>query len=354
MVLTSKHKLVTINALIALAITLVVNLSYLIFSLIPIESPKFAHFLDFTSLICIISYFFVVSFILVTISTLRVDFNGNSITFIKRMLYCFVLGIFLYILAPQLTRAGDIEITLFRLKSIAHPVLMLKYSLTFIVSILYGKIYDLIYQKQNIAYENELLKRDNLENQYNILVSQINPHFFFNSLNTLTLLVREGSIDKSLDYISTLCDTFRYIINNGHSGLTPLAEELKFVESYKYLFEIRYANKLFINISVDSSLHNRLIPSLSLQPLIENAVKHNIITKSHPLTIDITSDGEYLVVSNAIQAKLTPPYSTGIGLKNLSSRFVLLSHKEVLITRDFGKFIVKLPIIVNGDESLNN
>lgn len=344
MILYEKHKLVTINAIIALGLTLVVNFSHLLYTISP---PDFAKIPIDRYILLVLSqccYFYIASFILLTIATLRSDYNGKPISFLKKILYSTIVCIVFYLFAPTLTRSGEFSITILS-RYIIHSRGVLQCSLILVVSLLYGKIYELLYQRQKIVYENELLKNENLQNRYNILVSQINPHFFFNSLNSLALLVREKSNDKALDYISTLSDTFRYIISNGHVGLTKLEDELTFIESYKYLFEIRYEDKLFINIDVDPSLYDKLIPSLSLQPLIENAVKHNVITMSKPMTIDIRSEDHYLVVSNKIQAKLTPSDGTGIGLENLASRFILLSNKEIIIDSEGDKFIVKLPII---------
>lgn len=224
-------------------------------------------------------------------------------------------------------------------------MLTLKSCFTLIVAVLYGKIFELVYQKQHIVIENQILKNENLQTRYNMLINQINPHFFFNSLNSLSMLVRSGHNDRALTYIDRLSDTFRYIIQNGQQGLTTLGEELKFLDAYKYLHEIRYADKLFFDIEINESLKQWALPSLSLQPLIENAVKHNSITLSRPFHISIRTDKDALIVSNPIIPKIETPNGTGIGLKNLSSRYILLTGREIVVERSANTFSVKLPLI---------
>ena len=116
----------------------------------------------------------------------------------------------------------------------------MKCSFVLIVSVLYGLIFELIYQKQHITIENEQLKNENLQTRYNMLANQISPHFLFNSLNSLSMLVREKSNDKALLYIDRLADTFRYMLQSGQGELTTLSEELRFTEAYLYLLTIRY------------------------------------------------------------------------------------------------------------------
>ena len=127
--------------------------------------------------------------------------------------------------------------------------------------------------------------------------------------------------------------------------MTTVEGELRFVNDYKFLVEVRYEGKFFLEIDVDSRYYDWCMPSLSLQPLIENAVKHNTITKARPLKIYIASEGENIVVSNMITPKIAPETSTGIGLRNISSRYSLLTGKEITVTDDGKTFSVKLPLI---------
>lgn len=249
----------------------------------------------------------------------------------------------MYLLSPVYGRNEDNLFT-FESHRLINPIQVLRATFLLIVSVLYAKIYELIYKQQNILIENQQLKNENLETRYDMLVSQINPHFFFNSLNSLSMLVRKDQKPQALSYIDNLSDTFRYIIQNGQQGLTTLGEELSFMDSYKYLYEIRYADKLFFEISVDKSLFNNELPSMSLQPLIENAVKHNVISSQLPFTISIYVSDDFLCVSNPIYAKIEPAEGLGIGLKNLSSRYKLLVDRDIEIIKTEETFIVKLPL----------
>ena len=178
-----------------------------------------------------------------------------------------------------------------------------------------------------------------------MLVGQINPHFFFNSLNSLSMLVREEDTKRALEYIDQLSYTFRYITQNGNnSELVPLEEELKFADAYCYMFRIRYADKIFFDFDIEKQYLEYCLPPISLQPLIGNAVKHNTITTARPLHIRIASEEGYIVVSNAIHPKLQPEESTGIGLENLSSRYELIVGRKIEVANDGKEFIVKLPI----------
>ena len=175
-------------------------------------------------------------------------------------------------------------------------------------------------------------------------MSQISPHFLFNSLNSLSMLVREKHNDKALTYIERLSYVFRYIIQNGQNTLSTVSDELQFIDSYRYLLEVRYADKLFFDIDIDPTYMSRQMPSLALQPLIENAVKHNSITRSKPLTISIYTKDGAIVVANPIIPKIESEISTGIGLQNLSSRWQMITGQEIEVIRTENEFIVRLPL----------
>jgi LytS/YehU family sensor histidine kinase len=198
--------------------------------------------------------------------------------------------------------------------------------------------------QQSIVVENERLKTENMSTRYNMLVGQINPHFFFNSLNSLAMLVREGDQQRSLEYIDQLSYTFRYIIQNGRSSTTTLREELEFAEAYAYLFKIRYADKLFFDFEVEDKYKEWTIPALSLQPLIGNAVKHNSITTKNPLRVSIRVVDGVLEIENAKRPKLDVEPSTGIGLDNLSSRWQIITGKDIEIIDEAERFMVRMPL----------
>lgn len=286
-------------------------------------------------------FYIAVTMLFLTIMTFSRGKRKSS--FYVRVLMALCVLVACYFLAPQIHWDGRISI-LANSHHLIHPMTLLKIMVSFIVAVLYGKIYDLVYAKQTIEMENERLKNENLTWQYNTLVNQVNPHFLFNSLNSLSMLIREKNNDDAITYISQMSDTYRYIMEEGNEELTSVEDELRFLEAYRYLLEIRYSGKLHIVTDIDKELYSLRIPPLSIQPLIENAVKHNTITSSQPLTISITSDGDYIIVSNPIRPKLQPEESTNIGLKNLSTRYELIVGRKVEVSREGGEFVVKLPL----------
>ncbi len=288
-------------------------------------------------------YYLVFAFVLLTILT-----SGRRHTaprFAVRCAWCLAAAVARYMLAPTIDwRTGRIVMNFKGGGSHFDFVLMLKCSFTLVVAILYGWIYRLGTQRQAMAVENEQLKTENLITRYNMLVSQVNPHFFFNSLNSLAMLVRGKHDDKALTYIDQLSYTFRYILQNGQNTLMTLDEEIRFAEAYAYLFRIRYADKLFFDISVEERYRNWLLPALTLQPLIDNAVKHNTITKSRPFRISIRTEEGFLVVSNPLIPKLQPEPGTGIGLENLRNRWELITGRQIEVRNADGEFVVRLPL----------
>ena len=296
-----------------------------------------------TELLLQLFYYLVVSFVMLSILT-SVRRNYSMSRFVRRCLWCCVAAAALYCVAPVTEwHTGRIGLN-FMSGRMFDYMLLLKCSFAVVASMLYGRIYVLISQRQAVVVENERLKNENLTTRYNMLVGQINPHFFFNSLNSLAMLVREKHDDKALTYIDQLSYTFRYIIQNGQSTLMTLDEELKFIEAYSYLFEIRYADKLFFDIDVDDKYRSWTLPALSLQPLIGNAVKHNTITRSKPFHISIRTEQGWLVVANPKVPKIEPEPSTGIGLENLRNRWHLITGRDIEIIDTDKEFVVRMPL----------
>ncbi|MBP3439786.1 MAG: histidine kinase [Tidjanibacter sp.] len=287
-----------------------------------------------------ILYYWVVTMVLLTLMT---NDRKRRVAFTRRVLEALLVTILGYLLTPQMTWRGDIILTL-HAHHLLNPITMLKVLTALITTSMYGKIYELLYAKQRVEMENEVLKNENLTWQYNTLVNQVNPHFLFNSLNSLSMLVRERKEDDAVTYISRMSDTYRYIIEEGKAEKTTVESELRFLEAYRYMLEIRYAGKLQIEVAVAEEYYDCQLPPLSIQPLIENAVKHNTITSALPMHITITSEGDYIIVRNPIHPKLQEEQSTGIGLENLSRRYELVVGRAIEVTNDGKEFIVRLPI----------
>ena len=259
-----------------------------------------------------------------------------------------IVSVFAIYCAPVVSfRGGAMRIVFFfegHLHDNAYLVVLTKTLFMLVVSALYAFVYTLMQQRQTMVVENERLKTENLSTRYNMLMGQINPHFFFNSLNSLAMLVREKDDKRALEYIDQLSYTFRYIIQNGQSGVTTLREELEFASAYIYLFKIRYEDKLFFDIDIEDKYRDWTLPALSLQPLIGNAVKHNSITTKNPLRVELRVRDGVLEIENPKHPKLDIEPSTGIGLDNLQSRWEIVMGKRIEIIEDDARFLVRLPL----------
>lgn len=204
-------------------------------------------------------------------------------------------------------------------------------------------IIHLVRKQQRIVVENEELRTESLRHQYESLKSQLNPHMLFNSLNTLQSLIRE-SPSKALDYTQELSRVLRYTLRDNDLQCVTLAEEMKSAEAYIFLMKMRYEENLIFKIDIDERMVGLQLPPMSVQLLIENAIKHNEISNRNPLTISIRTEGATLVVCNHIQAKRQASAGPGIGLDNLAKRYRLLWQKEIQISAENGMFCVRLPL----------
>ena len=174
-----------------------------------------------------------------------------------------------------------------------------------------------------------------------MLKKQVDPHFLFNTLNTLDGLIGID-VNKAHEYVQNLSQVFRYTI--GNKEIMHLDEELDFTESYARLMKIRYGDNLQIKYNIDDKYRNYYIIPVSLQLLVENAIKHNVVSSKHPLLITIeTTSNESIRVTNTIQPKSDVEHGEGIGLANLIERYELLFHKEVIITKT-NIFCVEIPL----------
>lgn len=204
-------------------------------------------------------------------------------------------------------------------------------------------IIHLVHRQQRIVVENEELRTASLRHQYESLKNQLNPHMLFNSLNTLQLLIRESPA-KALDYTQELSRVLRYTLQEHDTQCVTLREEMKFVEAYIFLMKMRFEENLLFRVDIDEALSDCQLPSMAVQLLIENAIKHNEISNRNPLTISIYTEGTALVVCNPIQAKRQPVAGPGIGLDNLAKRYQLLWQQEIQISAENHHFCVRLPL----------
>jgi two-component system LytT family sensor kinase len=206
-----------------------------------------------------------------------------------------------------------------------------------------GTLIFIIILWQEALRREQKLREENLVFQNETLKNQVNPHFLFNSLNTLASLI-DSDPDTSRFFIQKLSAIYRYILDNGNRDKVPLASELGFISDYFELHKIRGEGKIFMTIDIPDPGGSWILP-VSLQILIENAIKHNMATKEKPLKITIYTDREYVVVSNNLQPMSAGLKSTLIGLKNLSERVRLTTGKTVGVEKSENEFTVKVPLL---------
>lgn len=200
------------------------------------------------------------------------------------------------------------------------------------------------YYQKKVAVENETLRTENILTRFEALKSQLDPHFLFNSLNTLQSLITLDT-EKAENYLQQLSSVLRYTLQN--KEVISLEEELKCVHAYCEMMQIRYGENLKFEFKIDEKYNDYCVLPLSLQSLIENSVKHNVISSKQPLTVTLATADDSVSVSNPIQAKTQPEESNGIGLVNLTERYRLKWNKKVEITNDGSTFSVKLPLVKN-------
>jgi len=192
--------------------------------------------------------------------------------------------------------------------------------------------------------ETEKLNKERIAAELAALKNQINPHFLFNSLNTLSSLVYKDP-EQADEFIQQLSKVYRYLLENKEKDLIPLSEELNFIESYIYLLKIRFKEGFEVSIQLQPEHLQTLIAPNSLQILLENAVKHNIIAKKTPLAIRIYEQGNFLVVENNLQERRNKEYSSKTGLHNINVRYEYLAQKQIVIEQNAQYFTVKIPFI---------
>lgn len=192
--------------------------------------------------------------------------------------------------------------------------------------------------------EAEQLKKITAEAQFESLRNQINPHFLFNCFNVLSTLVYKDA-DTSAKFIAQLSNVYRYLLFNQDKKIVTLKEELDFLQSYVFLIKIRFGDNIVIVNQINGDSERYYLPPAVMQMLIENAIKHNVVSKKSPLEILIQSNNHELIVSNNLQLKELKEESTQIGLQNIRNRYLFLSGKPIKIEQTKTHFSVSLPLL---------
>ncbi|NIJ54733.1 sensor histidine kinase [Dyadobacter arcticus] len=215
---------------------------------------------------------------------------------------------------------------------------------TVLVYLVYEAIYFFEAWKANVR-KTESLMREGVQSQLEVLKNQLDPHFLFNSMNTLAALIDDTNTDAQ-KYLERLSDVYRYVLVSRNKNTVLVEEEIAFLDAYVYLNKIRFRDNLLVEKHIAPETYRQHVTPLSLQMLIENAIKHNVVSKENPLKISIHQEGDqYLVVKNNIQEKTIFEKSTRVGLQNIINRYSLLTERRVQVIEDGALFTVKIPLI---------
>lgn len=213
--------------------------------------------------------------------------------------------------------------------------------------IIFTLVYEILFLNKEREIDNKIvdqLDQERSQAELQALTNEMDPHFIFNSLNTLNHLILNNPHQAHL-FNNKLAQVYKYFLINKTRELISLKDEMEFIDNYFYLLQIRHDNKLQLRAELNNDDNKAMIPPCAVQVLVENAIKHNEFTENDPLFINITMIGHYLRVSNNTKPKTYAVNSTGIGLKNLSSRYRIITKKNIEIEKNLDSFTVKLPLI---------
>jgi len=347
-----RHSTLSLNHKTALRLSLIISLTFVLFMFIGVAfSGKLSHLLEQKSIHTVIIQY--ITSVCILFSLYEFSFWMFRKKLERRKKYILALfgtiGIALLI-SPVFSKIGlhfiQPEIASHNKFIVLHLVKDLILSFIVYLSTL---SFVVVIQNQQTLLENQKLVTENMRNRYEALKNRLDPHFLFNTLNTLDGLI-DFENEKAHNYLQNLSSSFRYTIQN--KEITTLKNELEFAKSYIYLMKIRYGDNLSIQYNVNEKYNDFYIMPISLQLLIENAVKHNVINNKHPLVILIeTTENDTIKVSNIIQPKINAETGEGVGLANLMERYNLLFGKEILITQN-DVFGVEIPLIKQINHNL--
>lgn len=258
------------------------------------------------------------------------------------LLFTLAANISLGQLADKVFRRDNVTLTL-------ADIIIHSNSAAIFCTIMIIAIYESIYfmnELRKSVEEKEMLKRESLNAQLDALRTQVNPHFLFNNLNTLASVIPENQ-EQAVQFVQQLSKVYRHILEVQDQQSIPLKDELDVLKAYAFLLKTRFGDNLGITINVpEEKLKKKIVP-LSLQILMENAIKHNIVSSDKPLKVDVYAENGHLVVHNNLQKKNQVNTSTGIGLDNIRNRCRLLGNGQVQVVENDSSFTVSIPLIDN-------
>ncbi|MFT5618795.1 MAG: two-component system LytT family sensor kinase, partial [Arenicella sp.] len=266
-----------------------------------------------------------------------------AITFVAVVFYTFLISISIHAVFEWILPSDEQIGAFFKFG--------INFIATGIVIIIYESAFFFQQWKQTIV-EKENLKLQHVKSQFSALKNQITPHFLFNSLNTLVTLIAENQ-NAAIDFTQKLSEVYRYILQHKDKEVISLEKELQFVESYIFLLKTRFSENLKVEISIPKERMQYFIAPLSLQMLVENAIKHNEVSTARPLYLTISVENDNLVVKNNLQRKSSVAHSTKTGLENIKQRYKHLSHHLVEVIVTTSSFIVAIPLLdVRNEEAV--
>ncbi len=254
---------------------------------------------------------------------------------------CTIIGMAMMLLVPEV-RKMRIE-----------PEIGESYMASYFMLLMIGAIYEsarFFTLWKTTLVEKEQVERAHLAGQLEGLRNQVNPHFLFNSLNTLIYLIPEEP-ERAVRFVQQLSKVYRYVLESRDAQLIALREELGFLDAYIFLLRERFGDNICIDLRTDSLAADTAIVPLTLQLLFENAIKHNIISADKPLTLEVFPENGYLIVRNNLQRKNQVMDSTGVGLENIRLRYRILTGREVEAIPSERYFTVALPIVTLNTEA---
>ncbi len=216
---------------------------------------------------------------------------------------------------------------------------------TIMIMAIYESVY-FMHELRSSVEETENLKRESLTAQLNALRTQVNPHFLFNNLNTLSSLIPENP-KHAINFVQELSKVYRHILEVKDEKTILLKDEMEVFNAYTFLLKTRFDKNLEVNINIPTEKLRQKIVPLSLQILMENAIKHNIVSSDKPLQINVFTENGSLVISNNLQMKNQVNESTGIGLENIRNRYKIICERPVKVTESETNFTVSIPLIDN-------
>ncbi len=203
-------------------------------------------------------------------------------------------------------------------------------------------------EKTSLQLQNERMEKENILSQFSILKNQINPHFLFNSMNILAALIPSDP-DKAVAFTTRFAKLYRKVLELRDQLIIPLSQELEFVDSFLFLQKMRFADSLIVNYEIEPRHQESCLPPFALQLLVENAIKHNIVSEDQPLTIHIFTEGDTLQVVNNLQLRGSVEDSTGIGLANLQARYEMIAKQQIFTGQEGEQYVTRLPLLVEED-----